>query len=45
VPKASQPPSYSLFCCLTREEVFKDRFDRSIVVISIVSDKVANTRL
>jgi hypothetical protein len=45
VPKASQSPSSSLFYYLSKEEVFEDRFDRSIVVCGIVGDEVSNTRL
>jgi hypothetical protein len=45
VPKASQSPSSSPFYCPPREEVFKDRFDRSIIIYGIVSDEVSNTRL
>jgi hypothetical protein len=45
VPKALQSPSSSPFCYPPREEVFKDRFNRSIVVCGIVGDKVSNTRL
>ena len=43
--KASQSPSSSLFYYLSKEEVFEDRFDRSIVVCGIVGDEVSNTRL
>jgi len=43
--KASQSPSNSPFYCLFKEEVFKDYFDRSIVIYNIISDEVFNTRL
>jgi hypothetical protein len=45
MPKASQPPSSSLFRWPVRKEVLKDRFDGSIVIRSIVGNKVSNTRL
>jgi hypothetical protein len=45
MPEASQPPTLALLCWPPREEVFKDRFDCSIVIRSIVSDEVADTRL
>jgi len=44
MPKALQPLSGSLFYYLPRKEVFKDRFNRSIVIYSIISNKVSNIR-